>query len=65
MRVLCLEENTIMKKDHHQKCTVLNTENNIVKIYWDARRPMELLQMLSIRYYYYYHFLFYAQISAS
>jgi hypothetical protein len=43
--VLCSKENSIMNKDHLQKCTTLNTENNIVKIYWDAKRQMVFLQV--------------------
>jgi hypothetical protein len=46
--VLCREENSIMNQDHHLlKCTVLNTENttSIAKLYWDARRQMEFLQV--------------------
>jgi hypothetical protein len=39
--VLCSEENSISNKDHLKECTILNTENIIVKIYWDARRQME------------------------
>jgi hypothetical protein len=32
---------------NHLKCTVLNTENtpSIAKLYWDARRRMEFLQV--------------------
>jgi hypothetical protein len=47
MCVLCREENSIMNQDHILKCTVLNTENtlSIVKLYWDARRRMEFLQV--------------------
>jgi hypothetical protein len=33
---LCTEENSVMNEDLLQKCTVLSTEDNIVKIYWDA-----------------------------
>jgi hypothetical protein len=43
--ISCSEENSIMNKDHLQKCTPLNTGNNIVKMYWDARR-MKFLQVL-------------------
>jgi hypothetical protein len=47
VRVLCREENSVMNQDHLLKCTVLNTENtpSIAKLYWDARRRMEFLQV--------------------
>jgi hypothetical protein len=45
MYILCSEEKSIMNKDHLNKCTVLNTGNNIVKIYWDARRQMKFLEV--------------------
>jgi hypothetical protein len=45
--VLCREENSIMNQDHLLQCTVLNNENtpSIAKLYWDARRQMEFLQV--------------------
>jgi hypothetical protein len=46
-----------MNQDHLLKCTVLNTENtpSIAKLYLDARRWMEFLQVPE-HYYYYYCF---------
>jgi hypothetical protein len=53
--VLCSEQNSLTNKDHLKKCIVLNTENNIVKTYRDARRRIEFLQVPEhIRYHYYY-----------
>jgi hypothetical protein len=45
--VLCREENSIMYQDHLLKCTVLNTYNTplTAKLYWDAGRRMEFLQV--------------------
>jgi hypothetical protein len=34
--VLWSEENSIMNKDHVQKCTIRLKQSNIVKICWDA-----------------------------
>jgi hypothetical protein len=47
MCVLCREENSVMNQDHLLKCTDLNTGNTppIAKLYWDARRRMEFLQV--------------------
>jgi hypothetical protein len=40
------EENTIMNKENlKKKCTILNTVNNIVKIYYYAGRQMEFFQV--------------------
>jgi hypothetical protein len=44
MCVSCSKENYKMDQDNFQNCTVLNTKDNIVKIYWDARGKMEFLQ---------------------
>jgi ribonuclease HI len=46
------------------KCTILNTENtpSNVKLYWDARRQMEFLQVpkcLSIDYHHHHHHYYY------
>jgi hypothetical protein len=45
--VLYREENSVMNQDHFLKCTILNTEDtpSIAKLYWDARRRMEFLQV--------------------
>jgi hypothetical protein len=43
--VLCNKEKSIKNKDHSQSYTVLNTENNIVKIYQDVSLQMEFLQV--------------------
>jgi hypothetical protein len=45
MYVLYSVENTVMDKEHFRNCNDLNTENNVVKICWDARRQMEFCQV--------------------
>ena len=39
--VICNQTTTVMNKDHLLKCKKLKNTNNIVELYWDARRQMK------------------------